>query len=298
MEKLPEKATLKGILSQESVKKRFEEILKNKASSFTANLAVMVNNNVMLRDCEPTSIVSAAIIAASLDLSLDPNLGMAALVPFNEKQKDGKYIKKAQFQIMYKGLIQLSIRTGQYQNIGVTEIYKGQLVNENPLTGEYEFDFSVKSDVVIGFAAYFKLSNGFTKTEYWSIEKTKAHGKKFSQTFKKDFGLWKDDFNSMGKKTVIKSLLNVWGIKSIEMQQAIKFDQSTVKNDENYQDLQPEYIDNTEEIENLILDPSHPEWNNAVEGLKKGSITLEQLKKKYEILPEYETILIPVKDGN
>jgi recombination protein RecT len=278
--------TLKGILSQESVKKRFEEILKSKAASFTANLAVMVNNNEMLRKCDTTSVISAAIIAASLDLSLDPNLGMAALVPFSGK---------AQFQIMYKGLIQLSIRTGQYSRIGVTEIYKGQLKSENPLTGEYEFDFSAKSDVIIGFAAYFKLSNGFEKTEYWSIEKTKAHGKKFSQTFKKDFGLWKDDFASMGKKTVIKSLLNTWGVKSIEMQQAIKFDQSTVKTDENYQDLEPEYIDNTEEIENLLLDPSHPEWKNAIEGLKKGSISLEQLKKKYEILPEYEPLLIPKK---
>jgi len=290
-----QQVTLKGILSQESVKKRFEEILKSKAASFTANLAVMVNNNLKLRDCEPTSIISAAIIAASLDLNLDPNLGMAALVPFNEKQKDGNYIKKAQFQIMYKGLIQLSIRSGQYIDLGATEIYKGQLISENPLTGNYEFDFTKKSDVVIGYAAYFCLSNGFKKTEYWSIEKTKAHGKKYSQTFKNNFGTWVDDFNSMGKKTVIKSLLNTWGIKSIEMQQAIKFDQSTVKTDENYQELEPEYVDNTEETENLILDPSHPEWNNAIEGLKKKSITLEQLKAKYEILPEHETLLIPVK---
>jgi recombination protein RecT len=278
--------TLKSILSQESVKKRFEEILKSKASSFTANLAVMVNNNEMLKKCDTTSVISAAIIAASLDLSLDPNLGMAALVPF---------AGKAQFQIMYKGLIQLSIRTGQYSRIGVTEIYKGQLKSENPLTGEYEFDFSVKSDVIIGFAAYFKLSNGFEKTEYWSIDKTKAHGKKFSQTFKKDYGLWKDDFSSMGKKTVIKSLLNTWGVKSIEMQQAIKFDQSTIKTDETYQELEPEYIDNTQETENLILDPSHPEWNSAIEGLKKGSITLEQIKKKYELSPETEKLL---SDGN
>lgn len=227
--------TVKTLLSQENVKAKFNEILKDKANGFTANLAVMVNNSQALSRCEPTSIISAAVVSASLDLPLDPNLGFAALVPYGDK---------CQFQIMYKGLTQLAMRSGQYKTISVTEIFDGELISENRLTGEYVFDFTAKkSDKVIGFAAYFSLLNGFEKTVYWATDQVEAHGKRFSQTYKKGFGLWKDDFLSMGKKTVLKSLLSKWGILSIEMQKAIKFDQAVVKDAET-EDI--EYVDATD----------------------------------------------------
>ena len=147
--------SVRNLLSQQNVKAKFEEILKGRAASFTANLAVIVNNNAMLSKCDPMTVISGAVIAASLDLPLDPNLGFAALVPYGQS---------AQFQVMYKGLIQLAQRSGQYRTMGVTEIYEGQLLSENPLTGEYDFDFSAKkSDNIIGYAAYFKLLNGFEK---------------------------------------------------------------------------------------------------------------------------------------
>ena len=225
-------ATVKSLLANESVKAKFEAILKDKAAGFTANLAVMVSNNQALAKCDPTTIVSAAVVSASLDLPLDPNLGFAAIVPFKDK---------ATFQIMYKGLIQLAMRSGQYKTINVTEIYDGELITENRLTGEYEFDFTARaSDKVIGFAAYFKLINGFEKTIYWPIEQVDKHGKRFSQTYKKGYGLWKDDFDSMAKKTVLKMLISKWGILSIEMQNAVKFDQAVIRED------QPEYVDNEE----------------------------------------------------
>jgi len=225
-------ATVKSLLANESVKAKFEAILKDKAAGFTANLAVMVSNSQALAKCDPTTIVSAAVVSASLDLPLDPNLGFAAIVPFGNK---------ATFQIMYKGLIQLAMRSGQYKTINVTEIYDGELITENRLTGEYEFDFTARaSDKVIGFAAYFKLINGFEKTIYWPIEQVDKHGKRFSQTYKKGYGLWKDDFDSMAKKTVLKMLISKWGILSIEMQNAVKYDQSVIHEDE------PEYIDNEE----------------------------------------------------
>lgn len=228
--------TVKSLLATENVKAKFQEILKDRATGFTANLAVIVNNSAALSKCEPMSIVSAAVVAASLDLPLDPNLGFAAVVPFGTS---------ATFQIMYKGFIQLAMRSGQYKTIGVTEIFDGELKTENRLTGEYEFYFSgKKSDKVIGYAAYFKLINGFEKTIYWPIEQVDKHGKRFSQTYKKGFGLWKDDFDSMAKKTVLKSLLSKWGILSIEMQKAVKFDQSEVK-DIDSEEI--EYIDNKPE---------------------------------------------------
>lgn len=228
--------SVKSLLSTENVKTKFQEILKDRAAGFTANLAVMVNNSAALSKCDAMSIVSAAVVSASLDLPLDPNLGFAYVIPFGDK---------AQFQIGYKGLIQLAQRSGQYKTIGVTEIYDGQLISENPLTGDYEFDFQAKkSERVIGYAAYFRLLNGFEKTVYQPIEQIDKHGKRFSQTYKKGFGLWKDDFDSMAKKTVLKNLLSKWGILSIEMQKAVKFDQSTVKDAETGD---VEYIDNEPE---------------------------------------------------
>lgn len=231
-----DKLTVKSLLSQDNVKAKFQEVLKEKAAGFTANLAVMVNNTAALQKLDPTSIISAAVVSASLDLPLDPNLGFAAIVPYGDK---------AQFQIMYKGLIQLAMRSGQYKTIGVTEIYEGELISENRLTGEYVFDFTgKKSDTIIGFAAYFSLLNGFEKTVYWPMSQVEAHGKRFSQTFKKGYGLWKDDFISMGKKTVLKNLISKWGILSIEMQKAVKFDQGVV-NDPETDDI--EYVDATED---------------------------------------------------
>ena len=119
-----DKLTVKSLLSQDNVKAKFQEVLKEKAAGFTANLAVMVNNTAALQKLDPTSIISAAVVSASLDLPLDPNLGFAAIVPYGDK---------AQFQIMYKGLIQLAMRSGQYKTIGVTEIYEGELISENRL---------------------------------------------------------------------------------------------------------------------------------------------------------------------
>jgi len=237
MTQVQKQTSVRSLLSNENVKARFQEILKDRASSFTANLAVMVNNNQQLQECDPMTIISAAVVSASLDLPLDPNLGFAAIVPFNSK--DGK---KAQFQIMYKGLNQLAMRSGQYKTIGAAAIHDGQLLSENPLTSEYEFNFNTKtSDKVIGYAAYFKLINGFEKTVYWPIEQIDKHGKRFSKTYSKGFGLWKDDFESMAIKTVLKNLLSKWGVLSLEMQSAVKYDQSVI-NDESAHDI--EYIDN------------------------------------------------------
>ena len=226
-------ATVKHLLSQTNVKSKFEEILRDRANAFTANLAVMVNNNAALSKCDPMTVISAAVVAASLDLPIDPNLGFAHIVPYGDK---------AQFQIGVKGFVQLAQRSGQYSRIGVTEIYEGQLIDENPLTGEYVFDFkSKKSETIIGWAAYFKTVNGFEKTLYWPVEKIKKHGLRFSQTYKKGFGLWKDDFDAMASKTVLKALLSKWGILSTEMQNAVKFDQGVVKSVE---DQEVEYMDN------------------------------------------------------
>jgi recombination protein RecT len=244
--------TVKSLLSQESVQGKFKAILKERAAGFTANLAVIVNNSEALSKCDPVTIISAAVVSASLDLPLDPNLGFAAIVPYGNK---------AQFQIMYKGLIQLAIRSGQYKTMNASEVYEGELISHNRVTGEYEFDFDAKkSDKVIGYTAYFKLVNGFEKTVYWPMAQIDKHGKRFSKTYAKGFGLWKDDFDAMAKKTVLKNLISKWGILSIEMQKVMKFDQGIIKNEET-EDV--EYVDAGE---SKSFDDSEP-----IEAVKGGN---------------------------
>lgn len=205
---IPAGNTVKSLLSSDSVKKRFEEVLKDRAPQFMASLLSVVNNNDLLKKAEPMSIVQSAMIAASLNLPVDPNLGYSYIVP---------YKGTGTFQIGYKGLIQLALRSGQYKNINVIEIYEGELVKFNRLTEDLELDFEKrKSNAVIGYAAYFELINGFKKTIYWTKEQVESHRKKFS----KSEYVWKDNYSAMAEKTLIKNLLSKWGILSIELQKA------------------------------------------------------------------------------
>lgn len=204
----PQGYTIKQLMSAESVKKRFQETLGKKAPQFMASVINLVNSDTNLQKCDQMSVVSSAMVAAALDLPIDKNLGYAWVVPYGNK---------AQFQLGYKGYIQLALRTGQYRNINVIEVYEGELIKWDRLTEEIELDFEQrKSEKVIGYVGYFELINGFRKTVYWSKEDIERHRKKFSKT---GFA-WKDNYDAMAMKTVIRNMLNKWGILSIEMQKA------------------------------------------------------------------------------
>ncbi|MGM0853099.1 MAG: recombinase RecT [Bacillota bacterium] len=226
-------STMKGLLASPSVIKRFEEVLGKRATQFTASILSLYNNEKMLQKAEPMSVISSAMIAATLDLPVDKNLGYAWIVPYGGK---------AQFQLGYKGYIQLALRTGQYRYINVTPIHEGELIKWNPLTEEIDIDFEQReSEAVIGYAAYFELLNGFRKTVYWTREQVEKHRKKFS---KSDFG-WKNDWDAMAMKTVLKNLLSKWGILTVEMQKAAIEDNE----DREMKDITPEEDDNTIEYE-------------------------------------------------
>lgn len=226
---------LKNMLAGESVKQRFKEILGQKAPGFISSILSVTNSNALLQKADPASIMNAAVIAATLDLPINGSLGFAYIVPYGGR---------AQFQIGYKGLVQLAMRSGQYKTINVSEVYEGEIKNVNRFTGEYEFGDKT-SDKVIGYMAYFKLINGFEKYFYMTREEAERHGKKYSQTFKRGTGLWSTEFDTMSKKTVLKMLLSKFGILSIEMQRAVEFDQSIVHGDiNNIEDATPEYVDN------------------------------------------------------
>lgn len=245
-----EPKTVKSLFARDDVKNKFREMLGKRATSFMTSVLQIAAQNTLLAKADPVSIYQAAAVAATLDLPLNQNLGFAYIVPYNQSFKDekGNWQKKqvAQFQMGYKGFIQLAQRSGQFKSIYASAIYEGQLVAENPLEG-YQFDFTKKSDKVIGYAAKFKLLNGFEATWYMTNQQLMAHGLKFSQTFKstdkhvKDKSLWTTDFEGMATKTVIKLLLSKFAPLSVEMQRAVITDQAVV-NDADTEDVT--YIDN------------------------------------------------------
>lgn len=236
--------TTKSFFEKDNVKQKFAEILGKKSTAFITSVMQIASQNEMLSKADPISIYNSAILSATLDLPLNNNLGFAYIIPFNNRQSDGSFKVMAQFQIGYKGFLQLAQRSGQFKTISATPIYEGQIKNHNPLTG-IEFDFNVKSDKVIGYASYFKLLNGFEKTLYLTVEELKKHGAKFSKTFKNSNSLWSQDFDSMAIKTVIKLLLSKYAPLSIEMSKAITTDQAVI-NDEEAIDIT--YVDNEQEI--------------------------------------------------
>jgi len=227
-------ATAKQFFQQDSVKRKFEELLGKRSSAFMTSVLQIVSNNSYLQNASPQSVFNAACVAATLDLPINNNLGFAYIVPYG---------KDAQFQMGYRGFIQLAQRSGQFKTIASSPIYEGQLIEENPLTG-FVFDFKVKkSGTPIGYAAYFELLNGFQKTLYMTTEELKQHGLRFSQTFKRGSGLWKDDFESMALKTVLKLLLSKFAPLSVEMQKAVITDQGVISDPDT---LDVAYSDNTE----------------------------------------------------
>lgn len=219
------------------------QVLGEKKASFVNNLTALVANNKNLQECEPISLMYAGIKATALDLPLDANLGFAYVIPF-KNNKEGK--TEAQFQIGYKGFTQLSIRSGQFKTINVTDVREGELVEWDMLTGEIRFQaLPNREDLkVIGYAAYFRLTNGFEKTLYSTVESIERHAGKYSQTYssKNDYvrksSKWTTDFDAMAKKTVVKLLLSKYAPLSVEMQQAITSDQAVITDEGN------KYIDN------------------------------------------------------
>lgn len=225
---------LRGMLASPSIRERFEKILGKKAHAFTSSIISVSQSNKALQECDPSSIIAGAAMAASLDLPIIGSLGQSCLVP---------YSGKAQFQIMARGFVQLALRSGQYKTMNATNVHEGELVSRNRMTGEVVFNPDGKaSDKIIGFLFYFKLLNGYEHYTYMTVDECHAHGKKYSKSYGNDSSKWKTDFPAMALKTCVKQGLSKWGPLSTEMQTAIEFDQSAITDEGT-----PEYIDSTAE---------------------------------------------------
>lgn len=251
------KTPIKDFFSKDLVKSKLNELLGKNAATFATSVLQFVNSNSMLANADPASVFSAACMAATLDLPINNALGFAYIVPF-QNRKAGK--TEAQFQLGYKGFVQLAQRSGQFKKISSAVVYEGQLVSEDPLSG-YVFDWSnKKSDKAIGYVAYFQLLNGFEAYLYMTKNEASAHAMRYSQTFKKGFGVWNDNFDAMALKTVLKLLLSKQAPLSIQMQTAIQADQAVIK-DIDKQEF--EYIDNATTTALDALEPPPEAIANA-----------------------------------
>lgn len=238
--KQPQRLGLTAYLTKDAVKDQISKVVGGKdGQRFISAIISATNTNSMLQECTNQSIVSGALLGESLKLSPSPQLGHYYLVPFNDKEKG----KVAQFQLGYKGYIQLAIRSGQYKKLNVMAIKEGELEYFDPLNEDIKVSLMIEkwdereALPTIGYYAFFELTNGFRKAIYWSKAQMEAHALKYSQGYKKDkekgwnYTFWSKDFDGMAYKTMLRQLISKWGIMSIEMQTAYDGDMAVINDD-------------------------------------------------------------------
>ncbi len=260
-------------LMNTDMQKYLATVLGSKKEQFVNNLLAVVGNDAKLQCCTPTSLIYAATKATALGLPLDPNLGFAYIIPYKNTKKAKEVqlianpkggeptqqevvvstkVQEAQFQIGWKGFVQLAQRTGLFEYINAGPVYDGELLGVEKKSGEPNLDGVAKSQTIIGYFAYFKLLNGFQKTLYMPVEEVRRHASKYSQTFSSSYDYirsaskWTTDFDAMATKTVVKLLLSKYAPLSTDIQgvsqlnDAIRVDQGVIDDQGN-----PDYVDST-----------------------------------------------------
>lgn len=243
-------------LTQDAVKNQINQVISGKnGTRFISSVVSAVNNNPALQECTNQSILSAALLGESLNLSPSPQLGQYYMVPFNDKNKG----KVAQFQLGYKGYIQLAIRSGQYKKLNVLGIKEGELIRFDPMNEEIEVKLIEDEEAreqapTIGYYAMFEYTNGFRKAMYWSRRKMETHALKYSKGYqaKKGYTFWEKDFDGMAYKTMLRQLISKWGIMSIDMVSAMDADMAVIN-----EDGTKDYVDNDDSV--IDMEPEQPQ---------------------------------------
>lgn len=256
-----QKQTFSAFLATDAMKKKINEMVGGeKGQQFVTSIISAVSTNPQLAECENSSIVSAALLGQALNLSPSPQLGQYYMVPFNDSKRG---CKVAQFQIGYKGYIQLAIRSGQYKKLNVLAIKEGELKKYDPLNEEIEVELMENEEErekaeTIGYYAMFEYLNEFRKTLYWSKQKMEAHALKYSMGYraKKGYTFWEKDFDGMAYKTMLRQLISKWGIMSVDltMQKALESDMAVINDNGTY-----DYIDNTDAEPIVVQNEEQPE---------------------------------------
>lgn len=243
--------TIQKMVTDDGFIKKAEKQLGEGSQQFLSSVLTLANSDPKIRELDPVELYNTCLMAAAIKLPFNSNLGQAYIIP---------YKGHPQLQIGWKGFVQLAQRSGQFKTIGVNPVYENEIAGIDPMTGEIQFNFQLeKKGKVVGYMAYFELLNGFKKNMYMSNDQLLKHAGQFSQTFKRGFGVWKDNFDAMAQKTVIKLLLNKWAPLSIDMQKAIEIDQSD--SDGHYSDNKPRV-----EIMDAEMGTSETDKASAVEG--------------------------------
>jgi len=276
---------LTTVLSLDATRAKFEAILGKNSTAFINSVILTAKHNPKLLMCEPNSVVSSAIVAATLNLPIQANLGFAFIVPYKTARG-----MMAQFQMGWKGYVQLAIRTGEYENINAAEVYKGELTSYDKISGEVKIDSMKKeSNEIIGYVAYFKLKNGFSKTLFLTKEQAEQHGQKYSDSYKQEGSAWKDWFDGMALKTAIKQLLSKYGLLSAEMKTAITVDQSVI-NDADTLDVS--YVDNTDSRMGGIAGTGSASVFNNTKEVPEIKITISEKQQQVDLetMPQNEQV--------
>ena len=238
MEKAIQKANIsvKDLAHSEAFKKQISDTLGKRTPQFISSVLTLVNSDKALAQCNPYEVYNCCLVAASLNLPVNKDLGQAWVIPYKDKP---------QLQIGWKGFVQLAQRTGQFHTINTTDVRKGEMAGVNRLTGEIQFDWEQSDEKrktleVVGYVAYFRLVNGFEKSLFMSVADLEAHAKKYSKSYGSSSSVWKTDFSAMAQKTVLKLLLNRYAPLDTAMEKAIVSDQA---------DGEGDYVDNPKTIE-------------------------------------------------
>ena len=250
-------SSIAAFLTKENVQAQIRDVVGGKnGQRFVSAVVSAVNNNPDLQACTNQSIFSAALLGEALNLSPSPQLGHYYMVPFNSSSG-----KVAQFQLGYKGYIQLALRSGQYKKLNVVAIKDGELIRFDPLNEEIEVNLIEDEDereqtATAGYYAMFEYTNGFRKAMYWSRAKMERHALKYSKGYqaKKGYTFWEKDFDGMAYKTMLRQLISKWGIMSIEMVTAMDSDMAVIN-----EDGTKTYVDNMDEPETDTQTPTQPQ---------------------------------------
>ena len=269
-----QKQTFSAFLGTDAMKKKINEMVGGeKGQQFITAIISAVSTNPQLAECDNLTILSAALVGQALNLSPSPQLGQYYMVPFNDSKRG---CKVAQFQIGYKGYIQLAIRSGYYKKLNVLAIKEGELIKYDALNEDIEVKLIEDEEErekaqTIGYYAMFEYLNGFRKTLYWTKKHMEAHAEKYSMGYKahKGYTFWEKDFDGMAYKTMLRQLISKWGIMSVDMQKAMESDMAEIKEDGTY-----EYVDNEYDITEPIQEESQP---NIVENTEEqNKVTKEE----------------------
>lgn len=284
---------LKSLLATEAIRKQMKSLLGDKAGHFMMAIVGVVEGTPQLQDCEPQSIINSAIASATLDLPIEKNLGYAYIVPYKDK---------AQFQMGYKGYIQLALRSGQYKYINSVEIKEGELESYNLLTGEFNFKFIEDINQrleakTIGYASYIEFTNGFRNTLYMTKEQVLDHAEKYSQSYGTDLkkgyssSNWSKNFDAMALKTVLKLNLSKFGALSVSVQKALQIDGSSINSISEGGTINIEYVDNTNEENKIIGDIELATNEEKLELLRQSDLIKFNINKKAsELKIDFDTL--------